>query len=370
MPNAKTDVPEWAKSVFESENYTPDKFQMQALLHLDRLRLALINAVSEKKSFFKRKKPQSQISGAYIYGPVGRGKTYVMDVLAQNLEDRVAIKRVHFHEFMISVHDFLHAHRKKETGKAGADTSLLAFAEQLSRDVRLLCFDEFHVTNVADAMILSRLFTALFAEGISVILTSNWEPDNLYEGGLQRVRFLPFIDLIKSRCIVIPMLGDEDYRKRALENKERYFLASKTSKKALTKIFGELTGNASPQPLQIVVKGRAQIYPHFSKAVLRVSFDTLFDQPLGAEDYLALANQAHTVLLEGIPALDDSLRNEVKRFMTFVDVMYDQKRTLIIEAEKPALSLYSGTEYAFEFERTVSRLLQMQDKNWPDNKES
>lgn len=367
MPNAKTDVPDWAKSVFENEGYVPDTFQAQALHHLDRLRVNLVESRTEKKGFFRRKKPQSQISGAYIYGPVGRGKTYVMDVLAQSLETQFAVKRVHFHEFMISVHDFLHAHRKAASAKTGADKSLLVFAEKLAQETRLLCFDEFHVTNVADAMILSRLFTALFAEGISIILTSNWEPDNLYIGGLQRVRFLPFIDLIKSRCIVIPMLGEEDYRKRALENKERYLLKSKTSEAEFLDIFGELTGDTAPQPLQIVVKGRSQNYPHFAKSVLRVSFHALFNRPLGAEDYLALAKQAHTILLEDVPALDDTLRNEVKRFMTFIDVLYDQKRTLIIEAEKPATSLYTGSEYAFEFERTVSRLLQMQDTNWPDN---
>ena len=310
--------------------------------------------------------------GAYIHGPVGRGKSMLMDLFYQAVPDGIPKRRVHFHEFMIGVHDFLHQDRQRQKGPSGGpDQALMAFAEQLSRDVKVLCFDEFHVTDVADAMILSRLFTALLDRGMVVVATSNWPPDKLYEGGLQRDRFLPFIDLVKSRMSIVHLDGGVDYRLRKLERDGVYFRPlGPAARDWADAMFFELSGGVPPHPVELTVKGRVVPVPFAARGVARFTFSDLCEKPLGAEDYLTIAREFHTVFLEGIPKLRYDRRNEAKRLMIFVDTLYDFGTLLVVTADAPPDKIYDGDDHAFEFQRTVSRLLEMQSKDWLEKAEA
>lgn len=352
-------LPSWAKKGFQKHGFTPDGDQYEAVLELDRL----LPSLSKKKRKWVFGKDDIDIHGCYLYGPVGRGKTFIMDLFCEAVT--VPKRRVHFHEFMIEVHDFLHAHRQSKRGSKGADRALLDFAQQIGKDSRLLCFDEFHVTNIADAMLLSRLFTALFEANILIVMTSNWPPNRLYEGGLQRARFLPFIDLIKDKMIAAQVAGHTDYRKLSLGEFPKFFnLKDKSTKKKMDDLFEALTGGAEPQAEEVTVKGRKLVVEKTAKGIARFGFSDLFEKPLGAEDYLVLSHHYNVFFIENIPPLDDERRNETKRFMSFIDVLYDQKRALILSAGTNLESLYNGKEYEFEFERTLSRLYEMQTETY------
>ena len=201
----------------------PDAAQLRGLAVLQALYDQLVSPLKSKKIFGIFSGRSAPIKGVYLYGGVGRGKSMLMDLFYEQLPDSVAKRRVHFHEFMISVHDYLHVSRQAGKLQNGPDRALLDFADKLARDVRVLCFDEFHVVDIADAMILGRLFTALFDQGLVVVATSNWPPEKLYEGGLQRDRFLPFIVLVKERMAVLEIDGGTDYRLRALSEDGVYF---------------------------------------------------------------------------------------------------------------------------------------------------
>ena len=300
------------------------------------------------------------VRGLYLYGPVGRGKTALMDMFFMAVPANVSKKRVHFHDFMIGVHEYLHASRIAGKSGEGADSALLSYARKMADETRLLCFDEFHVTDVADAMILGRLFTALFDRGLAVVATSNWEPQRLYEGGLQRDRFMPFVALVQKRMEVARLDGGEDYRLRALRDAGVYFapLGLHASQQAET-LMSKLTDGAPFTEDTITVKGHSY-HVMAAKAVARVTFAALCERPLGAADYIALAQRYPTVFLEGVPKLTYDRRNEAKRLMTLVDVLYEHGTRLIVTADASPESLYRGDDHAFEFQRTVSRLIEMQ----------
>jgi cell division protein ZapE len=296
--------------------------------------------------------------GLYFWGGVGRGKTMLMDLFYDSLPAHVSKKRTHFHEFMIEVHDYLHAQRKIQNGrKSGAEALLVQFAKKVAADSRVLCFDEFHVTDIADAMILGRLFTALFNEGVTVVATSNWPPHNLYSSGLQRELFLPFISLLQKNVETVAINGPVDYRLQALTDSGVWFAAQDRKADAL---FEKLTDGAKPQKEELEVKGRRVPVNKTAKGVARFKFAELCGAALGAEDYLAVAERYHTVFLEDVPKLDDTKRNETKRLMTLVDIFYDHAVKFVVTAETPPEKIYSGTQYEFEFQRTVSRLVEMQ----------
>ncbi len=305
-------------------------------------------------------KPEA-VKGVYLYGGVGRGKSMLMDLFYEQLPPAIAKARVHFHEFMISVHDDLH--RSRQSGKAGngPDRALLDFADKIAAQTRVLCFDEFHVTDIADAMILGRLFTALFDKGLVVVATSNWPPARLYEGGLQRDRFLPFIALVKERMDVVEVDDGTDYRLRALSMDGVYFwpLGVHTHQR-MDQVFAHLSGGAVAVADELHVKGRVIPVPAVAKGIARFTFAQLCEQALGAEDYLKIAATYHTVFLENIPKLTYDRRNEAKRLMTLVDALYDNRIKLIVSADAPPDHLYRGSDHAFEFQRTVSRLIEMQ----------
>ncbi len=305
------------------------------------------------------------VKGAYLYGGVGRGKSMLMDLFYEQLPPSVPKARVHFHEFMIRVHDDLHRSRQMVKVSNGPDRALLDFADKIAAETRVLCFDEFHVTDVADAMILGRLFTALLDKGLVVVATSNWPPERLYEGGLQRDRFLPFIALVKERLQVVEVDDGTDYRLRALTTDGVYFWPlGEHTHQCMDHVFNTLVGDVDVAPESLHVKGRVIPVPAAARGVARFTFAQLCEQALGAEDYLKIAATYHTVFLENIPKLTYDRRNEAKRLMTLVDALYDNGIKLIVSADAAPDHLYRGSDHAFEFQRTVSRLIEMQSPDY------
>ncbi len=342
-----------------------DPLQEKAILALNRLYHDSMTYEAYRTSWRNKVRffgvPKLPPRGVYIYGPVGRGKSMVMDLFYEMIPWTIKKRRVHFHQFMIEVHDYIHARRTQDGVLEDMDAALPLLAEVIGHRARVLCFDEFHVTDVADAMLLSRLFTALFDQGIAIVMTSNWAPDDLYKGGLQRERFLPFIALIKDRMDVVAVESPLDYRARKLKDMSVYFapLTPESLQKA-DDLFQSLTDGDSGDQDLVTVKGRTIQVPVAAKGVARFSFAQLCERPLGAEDYLALAKRYHTIFLEHVPHLGYDRRNEAKRLMTLVDVLYDNHRNLVITAEEWPQKLYTGHDHAFEFQRTISRLLEMQ----------
>ena len=303
--------------------------------------------------------------GLYIFGPVGRGKSMLTDLFF----DCAPVKhkrRVHFHEFMIEVHDAAHAWRKSKVSKRGRDP-LLEIAKSIASEASLLCFDEFHVTNVADAMILGRLFENLFELGVVIVLTSNFEPDSLYKNGLQRERFLPCIELLKQRLDPIELNSPIDYRLARLKQmKVFHFPLGPISNQALEKSFLDLTEGALSTPDIVSVKGRDIKVDRAARGVAWFGFDQLCGEPRGAEDYLCLGKRFHTIILDGVPHLTEETRNEAKRFITLIDTLYELRVNLVMAASTAPHDIYKGATHAFEFERTLSRLMEMQADDYID----
>lgn len=354
-----------------------DPHQYAAVDALQRLYADLIAGPRKpegaKKGFFARlSAKEKDIRGVYLHGPVGRGKSMLMDLFYDSLPEGIPRRRVHFHAFMLEVHSFLHDARQAAKGpNAGPDTALIRFAEKLAGDLRVLCFDEFHVVDVADAMILSRLFTALLDSGLAVVATSNWPPEKLYEGGLQRDRFLPFIALVKARFDVVALTGPVDYRLRLLEDNGVYrWPLGEGAQLWAQELFTELSGGVQPEPMTLELRGRTLDVARAARGVARFTYSELCERPVGAEDYLAIAAHFHTVFLEGVPKLRYDRRNEAKRLMLFVDALYDAGTRLVVTADAPPEKLYFGHDHAFEFARTVSRLLEMQSRDWLEKTEA
>lgn len=348
-----------------------DEAQAVAVQSLQRLYDEIMEARGKKpKNFFQRMTGMGGIKGdsplgVYMYGGVGRGKSMLMDLFYDTLPDDMRKTRVHFHQFMIDVHDYINSRRDSEGGREGVDATLPLLGERLAEKSRILCFDEFHVTDVADAMILGRLFTALFDRGVVVVATSNWEPDRLYEGGLQRERFLPFIDLMKRKLEVIHLDSPTDYRKETLAKKGSYFSPLGTATRAeMDKVFAAMTDNAPTIEEVLKVKGRKILVKQAAYGAARFSFSQLCEQPHGAEDFLAIANKYPTVFLEGVPKMGYDRRNEVVRLMKLIDALYENKVRLVMSADAPPDKLYFGRDHAFEFERTISRLQEMQSEEY------
>lgn len=311
--------------------------------------------------FVRRQEEPPQ--GLYIYGPVGRGKSMLMDLFFEHAPVAKR-RRVHFHEFMIEVHDAVHAWRQDAQRKSDRDP-LPQIAEKIAGDTWLLCFDEFHVTNIADAMILGRLFTALFQNGVVVVTTSNFAPDELYKGGLQRARFLPFIDLLMQKLDCLELASPTDYRLARLKAM-RVFHAplGPAATRMLERVFDDLTDGAETRTEAVTVKGRNVPVPRAARGVAWFSFSGLCGQPLGAEDYITIAQRYHTLVLDGVPRLTEDKRNEAKRFMTLIDTLYEHKVKLVMASETAPHDLYTGETHAFEFERTISRLMEMQSNDY------
>jgi cell division protein ZapE len=299
--------------------------------------------------------PPARPKGLYLFGGVGRGKSMLMDLFFGASAVRFK-RRVHFHAFMQEIHDRLHRLR----GTATSDP-LVAVAREIAAEAWLLCFDEFVVSDIADAMILGRLFEALFEAGVIVVATSNRAPDDLYEGGLQRDRFLPFIALLKEELDVLELDNGRDYRLSRLIGRQVYFAPADTAAAAaLEQIFAELTDDERPQPLDIEVRKRLVHVPRSAAGTAFFGFAELCEQPLGPADYLAIADRFETVIIAGIPRLGADRRDAARRFNTLIDTFYEAKVHVVASADAPPEQLYTDGEGAFEFRRTVSRLMEMQ----------
>jgi cell division protein ZapE len=268
-------------------------------------------------------------------------------------------KRVHFHTFMLDVHERLHRRRQV---KAEQDP-IAPLAAELAAETTLLCFDEFQITNIADAMILGRLFTALFEHGVVVVATSNTAPDDLYAGGLQRERFLPAIDVLKSRLDLLMLDGEIDYRRNRIRGMTVYHTPlGRRATDALDGAFARLTDGAPGESSRLEVQGRKLDLPRTAHGVVRVRFSELCERALGAADYFALAARFHTVIIDGVPVLTADRRNEARRFITLIDALYEHRVKLVCSAAAIPEKLHTDGDHAGEFVRTISRLHEMQSE--------
>jgi cell division protein ZapE len=295
--------------------------------------------------------------GLYIFGGVGRGKSMLMDLffLAAPVPKK---QRVHFHAFMLEVHDSLH--RRRQSGEADGDP-IPPLAQEIADSAWLLCFDEFHVSNIADAMLLGRLFEALFHLGVVVVATSNVAPGDLYAGGLQRDRFLPFIELLKLRMDVLELDGVTDYRLKRLKDLSVYHhpLGGRATA-ALDEAFERMTDGATATAATMIVQGRRLSLPRTANGVARMSYAELCEQPLGAADYLEIARHFHTIIIDDVPKMSADQRNEARRFMILIDALYEHKVNLLMSAAASPERLYEAGDGAQDFKRTASRLIEMQ----------
>ena len=299
--------------------------------------------------------------GLYIFGGVGAGKSMLMDVFFATAPTHKK-RRAHFHAFLQDVHERFNKFRA--TKRADEGDPIPPVADQLAAEAWLLCFDELQVTNIVDAMILGRLFEALFARGVVVVATSNRPPQDLYKDGLQRDRFVPFIKLIESKLGVYQLASAADYRlERMLGMKVYYSPVDSAAGRVLDAIFELLANNEPAETERLEVKGRI-VEIAAAGGVARASFDELCDRPLGPADYLAVAARFHTLILDRIPQMGPDKATEARRFVTLIDALYEAKVKLICSAEVPARGLYPDGEGSFEFQRVVSRLLEMQSADY------
>ena len=297
--------------------------------------------------------------GLYIFGPVGRGKTMLMDLFFEATTFRPK-RRVHFHEFMAEVHDHIAAARKNVPGDP-----IPHVARALAAKARLLCFDELHVTDIADAMILGRLFKGLLEAQVVVVATSNVPPGELYENGLNRALFLPFIDLIAQHMDVEELLAAKDFRLEKLVGRPLYFTpVDARAKAAMDRLWTELTGKHPGAPMDLEVKGRKVRVPLASMGMARFSFAELCEQPLGANDFLHIAHTFHTVLIDAIPALTPARRDVTRRFVNLIDTLYDSRVCLIASAAAEPDALYPAGDMQVLFDRTSSRLFEMRSEGY------
>jgi cell division protein ZapE len=312
-------------------------------------------------------KDEAPPRGLYVHGEVGRGKTMLMDLFFQ-ASPVPHKRRAHFHEFMADVHERIYGLRQNIARGEIADGDVIALtAESIFDQAWLLCFDEFHVTDIADAMILGRLFSKLFELGTVVVATSNVAPDNLYKDGLNRALFLPFIAQISAHMDVLRLEARTDFRLEKLAGVKMWLVpADQAADAALDQAWAKMTGGAPCKPRDISIKGRVLHVPCSAHGVARFSFADVCEKPLAASDYLRLARDYHTILIDRIPVMDYAERNAAKRFIALIDTLYDNAVKLMASAEADPVSLYRAREgyEANEFKRTSSRLIEMSSESY------
>ncbi len=340
-----------------------DSAQLQIVKALAHAQAALLSPQEHRPRLldFFVKKGKDYPRGLYLWGSVGRGKSMLMDLFFHTTA-LPRKRRAHFHAFMLDVHARIHAVRQSEMEANPVDL----VAEQISREADLLCLDELQVGDVADAMILDKLFTGLLDAGTAIVFTSNRPPEELYQGGLQRDRFLRFIALIRERMDILELRSDKDYRLGQIRALEKvYFTPPGAAADAfLEQTFKQLTAHQPSHPTVFEYQGRKLTLPRTYGGTAFCTFAELCMQPLAAADYLLIAQKFHTLLLSGIPQLSPKMRNEAKRFVVLIDALYEHKVTLICTAAAPPESLYLEGDGAFEFRRTASRLAEMQSRQY------
>ena len=351
------------RQLLDARELRADPAQERAVAALDRL----AGAMQSDSGFLSRLfgSEAKSIAGVYLWGGVGRGKSMLMDLAFAHI-DVEPKRRVHFHEFMLETHARLKIARERHEGDP-----IEPVAEQIAEEAKLLCFDEMQVTNPADAMILSRLFGKLLEQGVKVVTTSNRPPRDLYEDGLNRDLFVPFIHLIERRMLVVPVNGPTDYRLERLTGVEVWHVSNgPEATSALSQAFFQLTDYPVEDRAKVpsedidVGGGRTLHVPKSLKGVAVFSFKRLCEEPRGAPDYLAVARRYHTVILVGIPVMTTDMRNEAARFVILIDALYEHKVKLLAAADAEPESLYPSGDGIFEFQRTVSRLEEMRSAEY------
>ena len=339
-----------------------DPAQARAVAALDKLASSQDNGGLLARIFGRK---EDGPAGVYLWGGVGRGKSMLMDLAFERIDIQPK-RRVHFHEFMLETHERLRKARQSEEGDP-----IEPVAEQIAEEAKLLCFDEMQVNNPADAMILSRLFGKLLDQGVKVVTTSNRPPRDLYKGGLNRELFIPFIELIERRMLVVEVNGPTDYRLDRLTGVEVWHVPNGPKATAdLSRAFFQLTDYPVEDRAKVpsedieVGGGRTLHVPKSLKGVAVFSFKRLCGEPRGAADYLAIARRFHTVIIVGIPVMGPEMRNEAARFVTLIDALYENKVKLLAAADAEPAGLYPHGDGSFEFQRTISRLEEMRSAEY------
>ncbi|NII11251.1 cell division protein ZapE [Oleiagrimonas sp. C23AA] len=347
----------------QAHRWERDRAQLPALAELDRMHSALHQRAGRRQGMLGRlrqalgKEQSSPVQGLYLWGSVGRGKTFLMDLFVAGLPQGTALRR-HFHRFMAEVHEAL-----RQLGHRADPLPLVA--DDLASRARVLCLDEFIVQDIGDAMILGGLLDALFARGVSLVTTSNTEPENLYAGGLQRARFLPAIDLIETHCKVLMLDSRNDWRLRALEQAPVYQCPpGAEAERALSRIFNDYAEGDVHEGGQISVNDRHIAVRRHADNIAWFDFDALCDGPRAVADYIALGKRFPAIVVSNVPPFGPDNNDPAKRFIHLVDEFYDRHVKLVLSAAAPIVELYDGERHRAEFERTASRLIEMQSQDY------